>query len=144
MANGRGSTVDRTSPFPIAACILLAVAVGAAVLAWVRWRFLRLAIEGNSMLPALAPGDWVIVDRGLAHDYRPRPGHVVLATDPRAPLREIVKRVDHVDLHGGAWVLGDNPGESTDSRDFGPLPPGTTAGRVRWRYWPPSRISRVR
>lgn len=96
------------------------------------------------MLPTLAPGDWVVVDRGPFRDYRPRPGDVILGRDPRAPEREIVKRVDHIDLHGAAWLLGDNPAESTDSRQFGALPPGAAAGRVRWRYWPPSRISRVR
>ncbi len=96
------------------------------------------------MLPTLAPGDWVIVDRGTSRGYRPRPGHVVFVTDPRTPSREIVKRVDHIDLHGAAWLLGDNPGESTDSRHFGGVPGELVTGRVRWRYSPLSRISRVR
>ncbi len=144
MDSGRGSGERRASPSSVAAAVLLAIAAGAAAITWARGRFLRVAIEGESMLPTLAPGDWVIVDRGASRDYRPRPGHVVLANDPRVPLREIVKRVDHIDLHGAAWLLGDNPGESTDGRHFGALSPSMVAGRVRWRYWPPSRISRVR
>ena len=96
------------------------------------------------MLPTLAPGDWLIVDRGPVRGYRPRPGHVVIASDPRAPEREIVKRVDHIDIHGASWLLGDNPADSTDSRHFGAVPGELVTGRVRWRYWPLSRMSRVR
>jgi nickel-type superoxide dismutase maturation protease len=107
---------------------------------WVRWRFLRCSVEGESMLPSLVPGDWLIADRGAYRDYRPQAGHVVLARDPRDPERLLVKRIDHIDLHGGVWLAGDNAAASTDSRVFGAAPLGAIVGRVRWRYWPIGRL----
>lgn len=35
------------------------------------------------------------------------------------------------------WVLGDNRGESVDSRRFGPVPVDSVIGRVTLRLWPP-------
>ena len=110
---------------------------------WARWRFLRCSVEGESMLPSLVPGDWVVADRGASRNYRPRAGDVVLARDPRNRERLLVKRVDHVDLHNQVWLAGDNPAASTDSRVFGAVPPDAVVGRVRWRYWPISRLSSV-
>ena len=37
------------------------------------------------------------------------------------------------------WVLGDHPDASLDSREIGPVHRDRLAGRVRFRYWPPSR-----
>ncbi len=37
---------------------------------------------------------------------------------------------------GQLYVLGDNRGESVDSRDFGPVPDTTVIGRVTIRLWP--------
>jgi signal peptidase I len=37
------------------------------------------------------------------------------------------------------FVLGDNRGDSTDSRSFGPVPVTDLIGRARARIWPPSR-----
>lgn len=34
------------------------------------------------------------------------------------------------------WVLGDNRGESVDSRRFGPVPVDSVIGRVTLRLWP--------
>jgi signal peptidase I len=39
-------------------------------------------------------------------------------------------------------VLGDHRAASTDGRDFGPVPAVALAGRVRFAYWPPRRLSR--
>jgi nickel-type superoxide dismutase maturation protease len=104
-------------------------------------RFERYAVEGHSMEPTLHDGDWVVVDAAAYRRRVPRPGHVVLACDPREPSRELVKRVVQVDLHNESWLEGDNPGESTDSRAYGPVPRRLVTGRVRWRYWP--RLGRV-
>ena len=41
------------------------------------------------------------------------------------------------------FVLGDNPGESSDSRAFGPVPGGRIGGRVWLRVWPPGAWGRV-
>ena len=106
---------------------MAALAVRAA-----RVRLVTYEVEGRSMLPALRPGDWVIVDRGGATS----PGTIVLAPDPREPQRTIAKRVAGIE-GGAAWLLGDNPPASTDSRTFGAVPLDELQGRVRWRYWPP-------
>lgn len=118
----------------------------AAVAGGVAWSFARrisrYAVLGESMAPTLADGDWVLVDRGAYARRVPRPGHVVLACDPRAPDREIVKRVVRVDIHDGAWLEGDNHEMSSDSRLFGGVPRRLVLGRVRWRYWPRPGIVR--
>ena len=40
---------------------------------------------------------------------------------------------------GDVWLMGDNRGDSKDSRYFGPVPESTIKGRADFRYWPPSR-----
>ena len=115
----------------IAAAALIALA--AARLAR---RFRRYEIAGVSMLPALRPGDWVLVDVGAFRTRWPRPGEVALAMDPRLEQRTLVKRVDAVD-GGLVRLLGDNAAASTDSRTLGSFPADLVLGRVRWRYWPP-------
>ena len=42
---------------------------------------------------------------------------------------------------GELWVMGDNRGNSEDSRYFGPIPERTIIGRAIWRVWPPWRPS---
>jgi signal peptidase I len=122
--------------------------MGAAALAAIgvaaHRRFDRYEIAGESMAPALDPGDYVIVDRQAYRSRLPGKGHVVLARDPRDPSREIVKRVASVDLHGELWLAGDNVEASTGSETFGSVGPRDVIGRVRWRYWPLRALFRVR
>lgn len=40
---------------------------------------------------------------------------------------------------GTVFVLGDNRGESIDSRSYGPVPLEAVVGRVAWRIWPGHR-----
>jgi signal peptidase I len=42
---------------------------------------------------------------------------------------------------GDLWVMGDNRGNSSDSRFFGPIPSSTVVGRTIVRVWPPSKAS---
>ena len=100
-------------------------------------RFTRYEIAGESMLPTLRPGDWVIVDQRAWADHEPREGEIVLARDPRQPERALVKRIRAREPAGDLWLLGDNSRRSTDSRTLGAFPPEALLGRVRWRYWPP-------
>jgi nickel-type superoxide dismutase maturation protease len=91
------------------------------------------------MAPALAPGDRVIVLRGVAA-WRPaiRVGDLVAVADPRVPSRTMIKRVAGFD---GSRVIvrGDNDAASTDSRQFGPVDAGALIGRVIYRYHPERR-----
>jgi signal peptidase I len=129
-----------------------AVAVTAALGAWLALRPFRVAVEGESMTPTLRPGDWVVAIR----PRRVRRGDVVVVEDPRTPGFELVKRVvavpgdwlevaDHHEQGDAAglvlgpdeyWVLGDAPDQSTDSRTFGPVTRAAIRGVVRLRYWP--------
>jgi nickel-type superoxide dismutase maturation protease len=104
-------------------------------------RFMRYRVIGPSMVPALAPGDWVIADRRAYRSRPPEPGHVVAARDPRDPARVLVKRVIRAEPDGRFWLEGDNPAESTDSRVFGPVARRLVFARVVFRYWPhPGRV----
>ncbi len=100
-----------------------------------RLPFGRAAVAGDSMLPTLHPGDFVVVRRGR----RVRRGDVVVLRRPDRPELLVVKRVREVLSDGALWVAGDNPAASDDSRLFGAVPPACVEGRVVWRYWPPRR-----
>ena len=126
---------------------VLALLAGAA--AWRRWGPFVVAVDGQSMAPALLPGDFVVaLRRG-----RVRRGAVVVVALPGRPGFELVKRItagpgqrvgERVLGSGQWWVEGDRPGASTDSRSFGPVPAGSVRGVVVVRYWPPSRAGRIR
>jgi len=95
----------------------------------------RVQVTGESMRPALLPGDRLLVVRAR----RLRVGDVVAVSDPRHPARLMVKRVAAVDP-SGVTVVGDDPSASTDSRQFGPVPSALVRGRVVYRYAPPNRV----
>ncbi|MCU4183767.1 signal peptidase I [Acidiferrimicrobium sp. IK] len=42
---------------------------------------------------------------------------------------------------GTLWVMGDNRGDSEDSRVFGAIKRSSVVGRAVWRVWPPTRLS---
>lgn len=99
------------------------------------WRPLgRVAVTGDSMRPALQPGDRLLVLRRARVDV----GDVVAVADPREPTRVMVKRVAGRE-GGGVTVLGDNAAASTDSRTFGPVASSAVRGRAFYRYFPDDR-----
>src|SRR5437763_12064782 len=57
------------------------------------WRLRRVAVHGDSMRPALEPGDRLLVVGFL----RPRAGDLAAVVDPRHTERVMVKRVAAVD-----------------------------------------------
>jgi len=145
-------------------------------------RYLRVAVAGESMTPALQPDDFLVLRRG-APEVDGAYGHVVAVRDPRpeGDGRILVKRViglpgealrvgggvqvngrvlDEPYAHGSTpheqhrginrlgpdeyFLMGDNRGASTDSRDFGPVRAEDILGTAVVRYWPPSRAGRLR
>jgi nickel-type superoxide dismutase maturation protease len=125
---------------PLAA-ILGAIAGATAVLLAAR-RLDVVEVTGSSMVPALLPGDRLLVESLSLRLRSPRTGEVVLALDPRDPSRELIKRVASVE--GAELVLrGDHPSASTDSREFGPITRQEVAWRAVLRYWPPLRAGRL-
>jgi len=138
--------VQRRRPLALLAA---ATAIAAAIAAALRPR--RVEVVGESMLPALRPGDRLLVLRLPAS-----PGAVVAVTDPRDPGRTLLKRVaatpggaaplpggGRLEAGSGYLVLGDNPRASTDSSDFGPVPARLLRGRAVYRYAPPDRRGAV-
>jgi nickel-type superoxide dismutase maturation protease len=88
------------------------------------------------MEPALRPGDWLIVWRGLgaARPARIRPGQVVIARHPGRADFLLVKRAVRRDPSGW-WLESDNRDVTAiDSRSFGAVPAELIAGRMLFRY----------
>jgi signal peptidase I len=100
----------------------------------------RVAVRGHSMEPTLSHGDWLLVDPAAYMAHPPRPGDLVVAYDPRAPTRRLVKRVVAVD--SGVVLGSDNPAHAWDR--IGPLSPAAIIGRPWFRYWPSEVFGRVR
>lgn len=115
------------------------------------------------MAPAIAAGDWLLIDPTSAR--WPRRGSVVAFREPDGGTLA-VKRVaagpgDRVAFAEGylelaedeAWLLGDADPEATaaagfgdpiDSRRYGPVPLELLVGRAWFRYGPWRRIGRIR
>jgi signal peptidase I len=114
------------------------------------------------MLPAIQPGDWLLVDP-LTSSWPPI-GSVVIFREPDSG-ELAVKRVaagpgarvrfanGYLVLDSGeAWLTADaSPGQTgragygppVDSNRFGPVPLAQLVGRVLFRYGPPGRIGRI-
>lgn len=106
------------------------------------------------MAPALASGDWLLLDPTC--DRWPRRGSIVVFREPETGILA-VKRVaarpgDRVRIAAGilrlapneAWLLGDNEAASLDSRRYGPVPLDALVGRAWFRYGPAlKRIGRL-
>jgi nickel-type superoxide dismutase maturation protease len=90
-------------------------------------------VTGQSMVPALRPGDWLLVRSGA----RIAPGNVVVARHPREEDVLIVKRAARREADGW-WLESDNQRAAgrQDSWDFGAVPDRLIVGRVVLRYWP--------
>ena len=113
----------------------------------------RVAVADESMEPALAAGDWLLLDPTPAR--WPRRGSVVVFHEPESGLLAI-KRVaagpgDHIRISAGilhldpdqAWLLGDNSASSIDSRRYGPVELEALVGRAWFRYAPAARIGLI-
>ncbi len=101
------------------------------------------------MRPALEPGDWLFVDPTIRH--WPRRGTIVVVRQPASGIL-VVKRVagrpgDTIRLTNAthrlgpteAWLLGDAPDVSVDSRTYGAVTLDRLVGRAWLRYGPAGR-----
>jgi signal peptidase I len=103
------------------------------------------------MRPALEPGDWLLLDPTTIR--WPRRGSIVLVREPESGTL-VLKRVagrpgDTVLTKPGArvrplgpneaWLLGDAPDVSIDSRSYGPVNLDRLVGRAWLRYGPVGR-----
>jgi nickel-type superoxide dismutase maturation protease len=95
----------------------------------------RTVVAGDSMLPALRPGDCLLVFRRA----RIVVGDVIVVRRPHVEGLLLVKRAVRRE-DGGWWVLSDNAAEGLDdSRAFGVLPDACVVGKVLFRYYRPRR-----
>jgi signal peptidase I len=100
-----------------------------------RWGFAR--VSGDSMRPALRPGDRLLVD----HRGSPGPGDLVVARLPDGTLavKRAVERRTTRTGGPGWWLLSDDPVVGVDSRHRGVVPEQDVLAVVRCRVWPPGR-----
>ena len=89
------------------------------------------------MNPTLSAGDQVFWDPKAYAHVLPQVGEIVVARDPREPARPLVKRVVAIAPNDSRTVSadlrGDNPNESTDSRQFGAVDVSHILGKVTSR-----------
>ncbi|MGE0616113.1 MAG: signal peptidase I [Bacteriovoracia bacterium] len=121
-----------------------------------RWSFAdQYVIPSGSMEPTIQIGDHVIVNK-LAYDFRapfsdsalfrtgePRRGDVIVFIDPRDGSTRLIKRLaglpgERIEVDGRVWqvppgeyfFLGDNRGNSADSRYWGTVKRSALLGRA--------------
>jgi nickel-type superoxide dismutase maturation protease len=95
----------------------------------------RVVVAGDSMLPALRPGDCLLVSARA----RLQVGDIVVAQRPGVTGLLLVKRLVRRD-GAGWWLLSDNAAAGLDdSRAFGALPDDCLVGKVLLRYYPLDR-----
>lgn len=83
-------------------------------------------VAGDSMLPTLKSGDIVVVDTRATVSV----GDVVAADHPYKRSVKLIKRVESINSDGRYVLAGDNPDESSDSRNFGSIAERDIAGKV--------------
>jgi nickel-type superoxide dismutase maturation protease len=104
---------------------------------WLVRRRQRFRVEGRSMLPLLQPGEEVLVNPWAYQRRSPQVGEIAIVQHPQRPALHMVKRVGEIlptPTGDEFWVYGENPGESTDSRQFGPVVRSHLLGRVTCRF----------
>ena len=95
------------------------------------WR--TVAVAGDSMLPTLVDGDWLVVS-WVAPKLKARKVYVIERAD--RPGIFVIKRLIEIgsgENAGQVWVEGDNKA-STDSRQWGWISESELRARVLFRY----------
>jgi signal peptidase I len=90
------------------------------------------------------PGDEIYVEEG--HAYLREPGKKTFVREHDSYIKECggVRECNFptpIKILPGHWfMMGDNRGESDDSRFWGPVPSSWIIGNAIFTYWPPDRI----
>lgn len=107
--------------------------------------FVMRGVRDVGVALGFAQDQTVLIKRviGLAGDQvEGRNGHVYidgeLLVEPYLPKGDVTSDFGPVTVPSGdVFVMGDNRGNSLDSRYFGPVPRRTIVGRAIWKIWPP-------
>jgi signal peptidase I len=90
------------------------------------------------------PGDEIYIQEGHAYLKEPGKSKFVKEHDPYIKECGQVQECNltkPIKIPPGHWfMMGDNRGESDDSRFWGPVPTGWIIGEAFATYWPPDRI----
>ena len=124
----------------VGAALILSLGAIAAIARLGRDWEARVAVRGHSMEPLLRDGDWLLVDSGAFARRAPRPGELVVARDPRARDRIVIKRVAGVTPDDRLALAGDHPAHASEGVS---VRPGDVLGRPWFRYWPANRMDRI-
>ena len=91
------------------------------------------------------PGDEIYIKEG--HVFRKARGHTSFVRESDSYIKPCVTGDEKcnfptpIRIPPGHWfMMGDNRGESDDSRFWGPVPTGWIIGTAFATYWPPDRI----
>lgn len=90
------------------------------------------------------PGDEIFIKEG--HVFRKSPGQSKFTREADSYIRPCGASQEcnftvPIKIPAGHWfMMGDNRGESDDSRFWGPVPTGWIIGGAFATYWPPDRI----
>jgi len=93
------------------------------------------------------PGDEMYIQDG--HVYRKAKGTSTFVREKDSYIRECGANPEctfskPIKIPAGHWfMMGDNRGESDDSRFWGPVPTSWIIGQAFFTYWPPDRIGPI-
>jgi signal peptidase I len=84
------------------------------------------------------PGDRLKVLEGSVYINGKRQDEPFARLDPQCGTCNLPREITVPD--GQYYMMGDNRGESLDSREWGPVPKEWIIGKAFMTYWPPGRI----
>ena len=84
------------------------------------------------------PGDRLKILRGHVYIDGKRQKETYVQPDPACGICNLPREIRIPPGH--FFMMGDNRGESADSREWGPVPKDWIIGKAFFTYWPPRRV----
>ena len=94
-----------------------------------------LKVTGNSLMPEIREGDFVLISDIPFRLRTVRAGEIIVFR--HRVYGTMVKKVQRLDAAGQIYVTGTNP-ESVDSREFGSISSDQVIGKVIWHIRAPA------